>query len=219
MSPEFWHGRWIKNDIGFHQKTVHDGLAAHWRPLELPTGSDVLVPLSGKSLDMVWLAEAGHSITGIELSDIAVDDFFKERGLTAASVARDGAVLKMGGPYALWCGDFFKIPASAVSHVSAVYDRAALVAMPAQLRDAYANHLIALTPRNAPMLLVSLDYDPSEMTGPPFPVTETEVERLYSKAFNITHVARHDVIATNPNCAKRGLTQLIETVSILRRKS
>ena len=94
----------------------------------------------------------------------------------------------MGGPYALWCGDFFKIPAAATAHVAAVYDRAALVAMPAQMRDAYANHLIELMPLKAVMMLVSLDYDPSEMTGPPFPVSDIEIERLFGAAFSIDRV-------------------------------
>ena len=217
MTPQFWHDRWKNNDIGFHQAAVHDGMAAHWASLGLPRGSDVLVPLAGKSLDMVWLADQGHDITGIELSEIAVDDFFKERGLTPATAARGGAVLKMGGPYALWCGDFFVISSKATRHVAAVYDRAALVAMPPEMRDAYVRHLIGLMPSTAVMMLVSLDYDPSQMTGPPFPVPETEIERLFGPMFSISIVQRHDIIEANPHFRKRGLTRLEETVSILRR--
>jgi thiopurine S-methyltransferase len=219
MAPEFWQNRWVNNDIGFHQASVHSGLAQHWRSLDLEVGSDVLVPLSGKSLDMVWLAEQhGHDITGIELSEVAVGDFFKERGIKPASMARNGATLHMSGPYALWCGDFFKIQASATAHVAAVYDRAALVAMPAQMRDAYAAQLIQLTPYTAPIFLVTLDYDPSEMIGPPFPVTADEIKRLFGAKFSIETVEQSDVLVTNPHFRKRGLTHLSETVSILRRK-
>ncbi len=97
MEPAFWHKRWADNQIGFHQGQVNSYLQTHWPALGLETGSRVLVPLCGKSLDLVWLAGQGYRVLGVELSRRAVEDFFREHGLEArcssAGTSKFGAVL------------------------------------------------------------------------------------------------------------------------------
>ncbi len=94
MDPAFWQERWKNQDIGFHQPEFHALLQKYWSRLDLRPGSPVFVPLCGKSLDMVWLAQQGHRVIGAELSELAIDDFFAERGLdptarTAAQLHRE----------------------------------------------------------------------------------------------------------------------------------
>ena len=218
MEPEFWIDRWKKNDIGFHQSAVHDLLQRHWPEVHLKPGSAVLVPLCGNSLDMVWLAEAGHDVFGIELSALAVDQFFARLGLRAAAVQQDYGVLKMGGAYSLLCGDFFAVPPAATAHIKAVYDRAALVAMPPALRGAYAAQLMALTPPGARTLLISLSYEPHQMQGPPFPVPPADVEALFKPFANVRLLEEREVIATHPHFKARGITSLREAAYLLERR-
>ena len=48
----------------------------------VPDGTcSVFVPLCGKSLDMVWLLEQGFSVTGCEISELAVQQFFTENSI------------------------------------------------------------------------------------------------------------------------------------------
>ncbi len=125
MEPQFWNDRWQSGETGFHREEVHDLLAKYWPSLGLGLGSKVFVPLCGKSLDMVWLAEQGHRVVGAELSGVAVDAFFAERGLVPSVEMLGGFEVKRAGPYEIWQGDIFNLPARATDDVAAVYDRAA----------------------------------------------------------------------------------------------
>jgi thiopurine S-methyltransferase len=217
MTPDFWTERWKKNEIGFHQKSVHELLERYWPEVGAKPRSSVLVPLAGKSLDMVWLVESGHEVLGIELSELAVGDFFKERGLKPEAVSQASGTLNFGGPYSLWCGDFFAVPASATAHIGAVYDRASLVALPPAMRAAYAKQLMALTPKGARMLLISLDYDPSQMNGPPFPVPPREVAQLFQPYASVRLLEEREVISTHPQFISKGVTSLRESAFVLER--
>jgi thiopurine S-methyltransferase len=211
MDHTFWLERWQKADIGFHQAAAHDFLERHWLTIGAAAGSQVLVPLCGKSIDMVWLAEHGHSVLGTELSSIAVDQFFAERTRTPAAVTEGDFMVKRAGPYEIWCGDHLKLEAAVTRRIGGVFDRAALVAMPRVMQQAYANQLAALTPRGVAVLLVSLDYDPSLMEGPPFAITPQRIDELFGEHFRITLLEKRDGLATSRNLQKRGLTWLDET--------
>ncbi|MEQ1578518.1 MAG: thiopurine S-methyltransferase [Hyphomicrobium sp.] len=218
MTPDFWTSRWQNNDIGFHQKAVHDLLPKYWADLKVPRGASVLVPLCGKSVDMVWLADQGHDVFGIELSELAVDAFFAERGLKPAVLEQGASQLKMGGPYALICGDFFSVQPTATAHVTAVYDRASLVALPTGMRAAYARHLMELVPRGAKMLLISLEYDSAQMSGPPFSVPGREIEALFQPYASVRRLQERDVINTHPHFKAKGVTWLTEAAYMLERR-
>ena len=128
IDPNFWHERWQKQEIGFHQAAVNDLLQRYWPRLGIEAGSEVFVPLCGRSLDMVWLADQGHRVIGAELSQIAIDEFFTERGFTPATSTNTSFNVKSAGPFEIWCGDFFDLPPSATAGVAGVYDRASLIA-------------------------------------------------------------------------------------------
>ncbi|MCL4160804.1 UNVERIFIED_CONTAM: hypothetical protein GTU68_061051, partial [Idotea baltica] len=132
-----WLERWQQSQIGFHQAETEPLLPNHWPELRLAANSTVFVPLCGKSIDMVWLAGQGHSVIGNELSQIAIDGFFAGQNLAPEVRTESGFTIKSAGPYELWCGDFFEMPATATRNVSAVYDRAALIALPPAMRKQY----------------------------------------------------------------------------------
>ena len=217
MDPSFWHDRWENQDIGFHQADIHALLPAYWPRLQLASDAPVFVPLCGKSLDMVWLAQQGHRVIGAELSQRAIDDFFAERGLTPTTRASGSFIVKSAGPYELWCGDIFELPREAVAGVAGVYDRAALIALPHALREQYAETLASLLPATARMLLITLEYEQAQMAGPPFSVQGDEVRALFSGNYACDELDCRDVLDGHPHFKQRGLTALRECAFLLHR--
>ena len=217
MDPEFWHERWQNAQIGFHQPKPNPKLAAYWPRLAPAPGSTVFVPLCGKSLDMVWLADHGHHVIGIELSERAVDEFFAEQGLTPETRRHGELTLKSSGPYELWCGDFFEMTAGLVDGVAGLYDRAALVALPPPMRQRYTTHLLSLFPEAAPPpgLLITLEYDQARIDGPPHSVPQDEVERHFSPSYRIEECHRASDNAPPPKFIDAGLTDVTEVAYLL----
>lgn len=220
MNAEFWHERWTRNEISWHQSARHPGLVRHWSELEVPSGSEVLVPLCGKSLDMHFLAEAGHRVLGVELSELACRQFFEEAELPAR-VTSDGRFTQFeSGPYRLLCGDFFALTATDLARVRGVYDRAALVALPPEMRHAYAHVMHTRLPAAARVLLVTFDYDQSRMPGPPHAVSLDEVRELYGEGFEIDVRFDSGRAPPPPPLAARGLEWIAElTIALRRRRS
>lgn len=218
MDPQFWHDRWRNGEIGFHQPDYHPALLRHWPGLGLPAGTRVFVPLCGRSLDMAWLASRGHAIVGIELSPIAVAEFFTHLGLTALREPAGALERWRGGPYELLCGDFFELSREQVGEVAGWFDRAALVALPPALRQRYARHLAGLLPPAARGLLIGLDYEQSRMDGPPFSVPPAEVEALLAERFTLQTLERLDCLPDNPRFRQRGLDAIFETAYRLQRR-
>jgi thiopurine S-methyltransferase len=217
MNSQFWHDRWQLDEIGFHQRQFHPLLVEHW-PLVCSGGApgQVFVPLCGKSLDMVWLLQQGHSILGVELSPIAIADFFRERTL-AADVQPFDAVQRFESPgYRLLCGDFFDLRPKYLQNVQAVYDRAALIALPHSLQVRYVEHLLHLLPERPPMLLITLEYDPQEMEGPPFSTSEERVTALFKDRYEVVKLSARDVLDEHPGLKNKGLTGLTEIAYRLR---
>jgi thiopurine S-methyltransferase len=212
MKAEFWLERWQRNEIGFHQGEINAHLQEFWDRLQLPAGSEVFVPLCGKSRDMLWLRAQGHRVLGVELSPLAVEDFFLENELKP-QVRSHGAFDSWScDGVTLLCGDFFELETADLKGVAAAYDRASLVALPPEMRERYAQHLHRILPTRVPMLLVTMDYPQAEMSGPPFSVSAAEVQRLYADHYDIARLYTHDVLAENVRFRERGLTHLDEVV-------
>ena len=219
MDPEFWHERWRDGRIGFHQDDVNPWLRQYLPGLGLPAGARVLVPLCGKSLDLGWLVEQGLRPVGVELSPIACAAVFEERGIAAARAERAGFDHWQGGGIELYCGDFLAPGLLAAGPFDAVWDRAALIALPRSARPDYVRQCARLLAAGATGLLVTLEYDPAEMDGPPFSVPAAEVERLYREAFELQPLVLQQFAEPSPHLAERGLSGLHESVWQLRRNA
>lgn len=212
MNPEFWQERWQKNEIGFHQQEINAHLQDYWPRLSVAAGGQVFVPLCGKSRDLLWLRARGHTVLGVELSPIAVRDFFRENALTPR-VSRQGALERCETDgLAVLCGDFFSLTAENLKGVVGVYDRASLIALPPDMRPRYAAHLAAILPKGVAILLVTMEYRQAEMNGPPFSVSEDEVRKLYEKHHDVTCLFTKDILTENPRFRERGLSGLSEKV-------
>lgn len=219
MDHGFWHDRWERGEIGFHQPHVHAQLQKLWPDLKLPEGSTGFVPLSGKTRDMRWLAERGHKVIGAELSELAVRDFFADCGLSPA-VTRSGPFQVFeAGPFKIYQGDFFELREDALHGVAACYDRAAMIALPPEMRPRYAETLARLLPPEAVILVISLEYPEGQIKGPPFSVTREDVRALYDRQFEIAILEERDGLAASDNLKQRGVTKLEEIAYLLRRRS
>lgn len=222
MEPDFWHKRWRENDIGFHRDQPHAVLQTHWPDFQShcagkPSENTVFVPLCGKTSDMAWLADRGHKIIGVELSKLAIEAFFTERGLTPDREDVGEHAVYRSGPYELWCGDIFRLPQHVWDRISSVYERASLVAFPPDMQEQYARLLSLCLPPATPVFLIALDYDPAEMDGPPFNISAKRVEQLFDHNFTIRLSSTERGLTENEFLKKRGLSELFESLYFLRR--
>lgn len=212
MQPSFWQARWSRNEIGFHQKQINSYLQRYWPQLNAAPGERVLVPLCGKSLDVLWLRDQGLEVLGVELAQKAVEDFFQEQQLTPAISQQGAFACYQTAGIRILCGDFFALKKADLQGVSLFYDRAALIALPPELRARYVAHLSEITPRAVRGLLISLAYQQAQMDGPPFAVLPEEVAKLYTPRWQVQTLEHCDVLAEHGRFVERGLTHLQEWV-------
>ena len=216
MESSFWHSRWQENKIGFHQSKYNSRLTSLWPSLQLPKGAEVFVPLCGKTIDMLWLHEQGFKVLGVELSEIATAAFFDENKLPY-KVTQSGSLqlftgVEKAAGIRILAGDMFAMEPAQTAGVSAVYDRASMVAMPPEMRQQYVDKLAALLPINTTGILISMNYDPSKMNGPPFSVPDDIVRTLLEPYYSVSVMEHSEGPERLGNLRGRGLDTLEEHV-------
>jgi thiopurine S-methyltransferase len=215
MEKEFWLERWERQEIGFHQDEVNPYLRQYWQELHVPHDGTVFVPLCGKSRDMLWLREQGHTVLGVELSPIAVHAFFEENDRVPHHAVDGRFDSCEADNIRILCGNFFDLNKDDLANVDVVYDRASLIALPPQMRGRYARHLANILPPTTQILLITVDYPQEEMQGPPFAVSASEVATLYREYAEVHLLAQFDVLPQNPRFQQRGLSCLHENIFLL----
>lgn len=189
MEANFWHSKWQRGEIGFHREEVNPHLLAHWEKLGLAQGKRVFLPLCGKTKDIAYLINQGYQVVGVELSETAVRELFAEMSLTPEITESEHFHSFSGENMVIFVGDFFQLTPELIGHVDAIYDRAALVALPLTMRHNYTAHLIQLTAK-APQLVVTYEYQQELIDGPPFSISEQEVAQHYAENYTIELIAR-----------------------------
>jgi len=215
MHKKYWHQKWQSNEIGFNQQQPNELMRQYFDLLSLKQGNRVFVPLCGKSIDMLWLASQGYDVVGVELSAIACEAFFNENKRTFTVMQSDQFTVFKSDNITLLSGDFFNLNKSILGKVNAVFDRAALIALPPELRRRYAVSLINLLEPVTPMFLIVVTYDQNMMSGPPFPVDENEVRELYGNHFSIKQLYDEPAEKISRHLHAKGLTQVSEQVYYL----
>jgi len=201
---EAWLERWQEGRIGWHEADGNASLRKHWAA----SGKRVLVPLCGKTQDLIWLEHQGNEVVGVELSEIAVKAFFGENriacsrteGALTAYEAEDRSIT-------IYCGDYFEF---AEGPFDGYYDRGALVALPPQMRHDYIEHTRSLLGADAAKLIISLEYDESIATGPPFSVPEDQILAFWPELQRAD--AYDDIENGPPKFREAGLKEMIEVV-------
>lgn len=182
MKTEFWQQRWERNEIAFHESAPNSLLVKNFKGLKLTKGSHVFLPLCGKALDISWLLSKGCKISGAELSKLAVEQLF-----VSLSVEPKITIVGKMSRYSatnidIHVGDIFDLAGDLLGSVDAVYDRAALVALPEKIRGRYVKHLLEITAA-APQLLITFEYNQNLMDGPPFSISSDEVDQQYGDVY------------------------------------
>ncbi|NYT43917.1 thiopurine S-methyltransferase [Alcaligenaceae bacterium] len=219
MEADFWLERWRDGRTHFHQNRITPLLQKYWPTLALPADAKVFVPLCGKSLDMLWIAEQGHYVLGSELSQLAVEQFFDENKLRPTTHDSAAGRHYTAGNIEIICGDIFDLDAATLAGCMGAYDRAALVALPQDMRQRYVDHVYAQLAPKYRGLLLTLDYEQEQMDGPPFAVGDAQVQSLYAQHTDASLIDRRGILDKEPKFAERGLTRLDTLVYTLSRRA
>jgi len=216
--PRDWYARWREGRIAFHEGQPNAALVRHHAELGRP--ARVFVPFCGKAVDLAWLAEhTGAEILGAELVEGAVRDFFGEHGLRPEVHEIGNFQRYRAGRFTIWAGDMFDLPQeiAPAERCDALYDRAALIALPHWDRPDYVATVERMLTPTARGLLIGLAYDQQQMSGPPFAVAEAEVQQLYA-GWERRIVERSDGVPA-PRFVERGVSFMQETVYALQRRA
>jgi len=209
MDADFWHAKWHSNQIGFYQTAGNPLLQKHLAALGLTKGARIFLPLCGKTGDIAWLLSQGFQVAGAELSPLAIDQLFEDLGLTPTRTAYGDLTKVSATGLDIFVGDIFDLTLPMLAEVDAVYDRAAYVALPEDIRPKYAQHMQGITAK-APQLLITFDYDPSTVSGPPHAITATELQATYGANYTIKTLE-----VTHPKGGIKGVIPATETISLL----
>lgn len=210
MEISYWQSRWKEKKIGWHLDKVYPLLPKVWPQVSVNGNARVLVPLCGKSLDMIWLAEQGCDVRGVEVSASALREFRDLYPSTFTVSESHGFTIYKSEKMELWEGDFLKFPATAISSPDLVYDKAAMVALPPEMRPAYSRKVLELCCKKTKILLQTFDYVQEEMNGPPFSVTEKEVQNHFGDHFELTLMHEQSKLELLNKFRRRGLTSKLK---------
>jgi thiopurine S-methyltransferase len=215
MQAEFWQQCWQQQRIGFHQSQVHPLLTALYSRLEWRQSAAIFAPLSGKSLDLWWLAQHAKVI-GAELSELACQQFYQQQEQTYVVLPAEPFQLFQHPAVEIWQGDYFQLKAAQLGDIGLIYDRAALIALPMAMRIDYVRQLKLLCPGPVTLLLFNLEYPEDEMTGPPFSVTEQEIRQLFDFASGIELLAIRDLTGRLFAQRRFHVSRLVEKAFVIR---
>jgi len=219
MHKEFWIEKWEKNQTGFHQSEINSYLKTYWHQMELKQNANVLVPLCGKSKDLLWLNEQKHNVTASEISQIAVVDFFEENNIPFQKKKINAGEEYFHDNLTMIQGDFFQLSNSEIPSIDAVYDRAAMVALTPEQRFQYSKLLHNILRVGSKIFLISIEYDQRKMDGPPFSVDEKEIRSLYEPHFLIKLIHQFNENVNIGRFADKGLKYVSEKVYILQKQA
>ena len=185
---------------------VYPRLTDLWSELSLNSKDTVLVPLCGKSQDMQWLANQGFHIVGVEASLKALNQFMEKSGQQFSRTHSHGYTVFKSPKIELWHGNFMTFPENALTTVDAIYDKAAIVALPSKMRNQYATKLLNLCNQSTEIFLQSFEYEQAEMNGPPFSVDEDEIHTHFGHRFDITIMNERSMFEDVKKFQQRGLS-------------
>lgn len=216
MEKDYWLNKWQSQDIVFHEKNINQYLMAYIHQLNVKEGDCIFVPLCGKSKDMLWLAENGFHVVGVELSPIACNDFFAELNVIPNMTKQNKFTKYQYNNIDLLCGDLFDLTKTDLPIIHAVYDCKALIALPPDLQRKYVNHLIATLGAHVNILLLTRESN-CNVIPPPFSVDSEAVNLLYGAYFDIVELARSPVTKIPKRLIEKGYKEMTECAYLISR--
>lgn len=218
MDADYWLQRWKEGSTGWHRDAVMPLLQQHWPALDIPSGTQVLVPLCGKTLDMLWLADQGLQVLGVELSSFAIEQFCADNDLDPVLEQTEDGPCYHAGNIRIIQNNVLDLSSATLATCGAFYDRAAVIAQTDKQRTDYAARVFARLPGHCRGLMITLDYPQHEMSGPPFSVDQAELQKLFGHQWQIRQLERRDILDSQPGFGEAGVTALHTAVYDLRRQ-
>lgn len=185
MEISYWQSRWQNDKTGWHMQQVFSPLKTYWNSFQLAKGTTVFVPLCGKSLDLEWLVSQSHYVVGVDVSAKAIHELTERHDEPFKESSKGGFICYQSNSMELWQGDVFKLQKRWLPAIDAIYDKAALIALPPEMRKVYAITLKSLLQPHTQIFINCFEYNQNEMPGPPFAVFRDELESLLGDQFNI----------------------------------
>ena len=217
MEISYWQSRWEKDNTGWHMNRVYPPLPEIWSHLSLEEGCRVLVPLCGKSLDMKWLADRGCRVTGVEVSQKALQEYMNLYRQSFSEHSSHGFTIYRSNNIELWEGDFLKFPPGEIPTPHLIYDKAALVALPPEMREEYGKKVRDIASGRSVLLVQTFEYPQQEMNGPPFSVDKQEIKRLFGDEFTLELLHEESRLEEMEKFRRRGLhSYFLEKVYLLK---
>jgi thiopurine S-methyltransferase len=214
-----WHDFWSREgNPGFHEEEGNSYLKQFLPQFDLNPGDHIFLPLCGKTVDMLWLANQGFTVSGVELSEVAVKAFFEESELDYKVESMEDFNCYYSDKIRLYHGNFIDLKTWQLSSCKLVYDRAAMVAIEPDIRHLYSQHMLRIIPDASAMLMILLEYDQNIVSGPPFSVTQSEVDSYYGQHFQLETLLHEEMIDKEPRWRERGLLSFKETVLKIKAK-
>ncbi len=212
-----WLKFWENNETNWHGDKITQELVEYFELFELEPRDKVFVPLCGKSLDMLYIMNQGFSVVGVEISEIGVRQFFSENNLAYKITKVDDFDLYSTENLEIYCGDFFALTSKHLNNVKSVFDRKSLIALEPEVRQKYVKHLNDIISLGARILLVTLQYPQYQMSGPPFSVDKSEVESLFSMAFESQELRSFNDIENESKLTRAGVNYINNAAYYLRK--
>nr|XP_038029949.1 thiopurine S-methyltransferase isoform X2 [Anas platyrhynchos] len=195
LTAQEWLHKWETGTAAFHKEHGHPLLEKYLDVLlSGRSGLRIFFPLCGKAVDMKRLADLGHSIVGVDISEQALKEFFADQGLSyceepVPGIAGAKKLQSTSGNICLYC--------------CSIYDL-----------SSYASLMISLMEKNSSYLLVTVLYDPNKHKGPPFYVPESEVKSLFGNHCEIKLLEK--VSDFSERHRRWGLDYFLEVLYILK---
>lgn len=222
LTLEEWQEKWVDHQIGFHKEQGHELLKKHLDTfLKGKSGLRVFFPLCGKAVEMKWFADRGHSVVGVEISELAIREFFTEQNLSYSEepiMEIPGAKVfkSSSGNISLYCCNLFDLPRTNIGKFDRIWDRGALVAINPCDRQRYADIMLSLVRKGFQYFLCVASYDPTKHSGPPFYVPDAEVKRLFGSVCNSQCLEKVDIF--EERYKRWGIDCLVEKLYLLTEK-
>ncbi|XP_071963090.1 thiopurine S-methyltransferase-like isoform X2 [Antedon mediterranea] len=166
LSTEYWMSSWKAGDIVFHNDFIYPMLQKHAEKLfDNQSNCRVFVPLCGKSLDMKWFADLGHSVVGVDVSEVGILSFFEDQGIeyvkeSVPEIQGATRYKSKDGKITIYKANLFSMKKDIIGDFDCIWDNGSLVAINKQDRQKYVSTLTSLMADSCRYLLIALDFDP-----------------------------------------------------------
>ena len=185
MEASFWYRSWELGGFhtSFHRKDIHPYVLKYMNPNEIE-GKNILVPLCGKTIDLMYLSQYANKVIGVELVEEAILQFFNENNLP---LSQPDSTTYTSGNITIYRLDFMCLTTEQIGPVDWILDRASLVALPYDMRMDYLATIERLSNVGTQQLVITLEYFPL-IGSAPFSITPNEVMEYYDRRHTIRHV-------------------------------